>query len=48
MGMNPDTKIALTDPKDVKGKAMAEFYVYATENLGWSVKMFTSKKDALL
>ena len=47
-GMNPDTKIALTEPKDSKGKEMVKFYVFATKNLGWNANMFNNRKKALM
>ena len=46
-GMNPDTKIALTKPKDMNGKEMAEFYVFATQNLGWNTMLFPNLKKAM-
>ncbi len=46
-GMNPVTKIALTEPKDMNGKKMVEFYVFATQNLGWNANMFSNRKKAL-
>jgi len=46
-GLNPATKIALTEPKDLNGKKMAEFYVFATHNLGWNARMFSTRKKAL-
>ncbi len=46
-GMNAGTKIALTKPKDMKGKDMAEFYIFATQNLGWNAMLFPNLKKAL-
>ncbi len=46
-GRNPSTRTAILEPKDPEAKSKVEFYILATQNLGWSAKMFTSEKDAL-
>lgn len=46
-GMNPTTRIALLEPRDLNARSTAEFYVFATQNLGWFTKMFKSSKMAM-
>lgn len=46
-GMDPSTTIALIEPFETDAKAKVEFYVFATQNLGWSANMFTNRKKAL-
>lgn len=46
-GMDPSTRIALIEPFDTDARAKVEFYVFATQNLGWFAKMFTNRKKAL-
>ncbi len=47
-GMDPTTRIALIEPKDPPTKAKAQFYIFATQNLGWIANMFKSRKKALM
>lgn len=46
-GMDPSTRIAILEPKDKDAKWKAEFYILATQNLGWHAKMFTTEKGAM-
>lgn len=45
--MDPSTRIAILEPKDKDAKWKAEFYILATQNLGWFAKMFSTEKDAM-
>lgn len=47
-GRDPSTRTAILEPKDPEAKSKVEFYILATQNLGWSAKMFTSERDALV
>ncbi|MGB5498316.1 MAG: hypothetical protein WBM77_05265 [Maribacter sp.] len=46
-GMDPSTRIAILEPKDKDAKWKADFYILATQNLGWHAKMFSNEKDAM-
>ena len=46
-GMNPATRLALIEPRDLRAKATTEFYIFATQNLGWFAKMFKNRKKAM-
>ena len=45
--MNPATRIALIEPLDKDAKGKAEFYIFASQNLGWFTNMFPNRKKAL-
>ncbi len=45
--MDPSTRIAILEPKDKDAKLKADFYILATQNLGWFAKMFPTEKDAM-
>lgn len=45
-GMDPSTRIAILEPKDKDARWKTEFYILATQNLGWFAKMFPTEKDA--
>ena len=46
-GVDPRTRIAVLEPKDKDAKLKADFYILATQNLGWFAKMFSREKDAM-
>jgi len=46
-GMNVSTRIALIEPKNPHTKSMVNFYIYATQNLGWFTEQFSSREKAL-
>ncbi len=46
-GMDPSTRIAIIEPKDKDAKWKTDFYILATQNLGWFAKMFLTEKDAI-
>lgn len=46
-GLNRSMDIAIIEPKDVSAKIIAQFYELASRNLGWEVKVFPNRKNAL-
>ena len=46
-GVDPSSRIAILEPKDKDSKRKADFYILATQNLGWLAKMFSNEKDAM-
>ena len=46
-GVDPSSRIAILEPKDKDTKWKADFYILATQNLGWLAKMFSTEKDAM-
>lgn len=46
-GMDPSTRIAIIEPKNKDTKWKTDFYILATQNLGWFAKMFPTEKDAI-
>ena len=46
-GVDPRTRIAVIEPKDNDAKLKADFYILATQNLGWFAKLFATEKDAM-
>ena len=46
-GLDPRSRIAILEPKDKDAKWKADFYILASQNLGWLAKMFSTEKDAM-
>ncbi len=46
-GLDPSSRIAILEPKDKDAKWKVDFYILASQNLGWLAKMFSNEKDAM-
>lgn len=46
-GMDAHTRIAIIEPKNPHTRSMVNFYIYATQNLGWLAEQFSSRVKAL-
>ena len=47
MGNGPQHPHRIIEPKDKDAKLKTDFYILATQNLGWFAKMFPTEKDAI-
>ena len=46
-GMEPTSRIAIIQPKDQHATTLAQFYIYATQSLGWFAELFSNRKKAI-